>query len=481
MKKLLSAFAAFLIFASVPVSAVTPQCVTDFMQTDSMKNADFALIVKDMETGEIVYDYNIKNSVVPASTLKTVTTATALEIFGADYRYETLLQYDGEIKDGVLHGNIHIKGSGDPSLGSEYFENQTKFLDDWAEAIQKLGIKKITGRVIADESIFDNQGTHPRWQAEDLGLGYGAGSYGINIFDNRYRLYLKSGEVGSKPTIEKTAPEMKFNFINTLTVSNNAIGGSIFGVPFSNERYLNGSLSPNSSKIVYGDISDPAVYVANLLTDKIENIGISTKEMPTCSRLLIQSGKSLPQERKHITTTYSPALGEIVKVTNYFSRNLYADALLKTIGTLHPKTDKPLTSFEKGINILKKLWHCEKGIDCSLILYDGSGLAPVNRVTATFVSEILEYMATKSVHSEAFINSFPMAGVNGTANNFLRGTCLQGKAALKSGWMTGVQCYAGYITRDRKKYIVGVFANNYHCNTLEINKAIENILLNLFS
>ncbi|MDR2073894.1 MAG: D-alanyl-D-alanine carboxypeptidase/D-alanyl-D-alanine-endopeptidase [Oscillospiraceae bacterium] len=383
------------------------------MQTDSMKNADFALIVKDMESGEIVYDYNIKNSIVPASTLKTVTTATALEIFGADYRYETLLQHDGEIKNGVLHGNIYIKGSGDPSLGSEYFENQTKFLDDWAGAIQKLGIKKITGCVIADESIFDNQGTHPRWQAEDLGLGYGAGSYGINVFDNRYRLYLKSGEVGNKPTIEKTVPEMKFNFINALTVSNNATGGSIFGVPFSNERYLNGSLSPNSSEVVYGDISDPALYAANLLTDKINNVGISIKETPTCSRLLIQSGKSLSQERKHITTTYSPTMSEIVKVTNYFSRNLYADALLKTIGTLYPKTDEPLTSFEKGINVLKRLWEKERGIDCSLILYDGCGLTPMNRVTATFVSEILEYMATKSVYSEDFMNSFPTAGVNG--------------------------------------------------------------------
>lgn len=483
MKKLLSIFGAFLILFNIHFSAWadTPQCVKDFMLTDSMKNSDFAMIVKDLKSGKIIYDYNMNNGMIPASTLKVITTATALELLGSDYRYETTLQYDGEIKNGVLYGNIYIKGSGDPTLGSEYFENQTKFLDDWVEAVRNLGIKEVKGSVIADERIFDNQGIHPKWVAEDLGLYYGAGSYGINIYDNKYRLYLRSGRSGSKPEVFATVPEMKLNFINGLTTKRNALGCTIFGIPFSNERYLNGSLSPHSSEtVVRGDIPDPALYAADLLTDKLKNINVSVNGEPTCSRLLTQSGKALSQKRQHIITTYSPTLSEIIKVTNYFSCNLYADALLKTIGTLYLKKDDSLTSFEKGTKVLKGYWE-ERGINCPLILYDGSGLASTNRITAKFVSEVLHFMATKSKNSQSFMNSLPTAGVNGTVKSFLHGTCLQGSAKLKSGSMDNVRCYAGYISKDDKKYAVVFFANNYHCETRKINKTIEKILLNLFS
>lgn len=482
MKKLLTIFASFLILFNIHFSALadTPQCVKDLMLTNSMKNADFAMIVKDLKSRETIYGYNINKGMIPASTLKIITTSTALELLGPDYRYETILQHDGEVKNGVLYGNIYIKGSGDPTLGSEHFENQMEFLDNWIEAIRNLGIKEVMGSVIADESIFDNQGIHSKWLAEDLGLYYGAGSYGINVFDNMYKLYLKSGASGNKPIIYKTIPEMKLNFINTLTTEDNACGTTIFGIPFSNERYLNGSLSPNSSKVVCGYIPDPALYTADLLTNKLKNADIYVNGEPTCIRLLSQSGSVLPQKRQNIVTIYSPTLDKIIETTNLVSHNLYADALLKTIGTLHSKENESLTSFDKGVEVLKKFWK-ERGINCSTFLYDGSGLAATNRVTAEFVNEILKYMATTSIYSEQFMNSLPTAGVNGNVKNFLHDTCLQGNAKIKSGSMSGVRCYAGYIRREDKEYTVGIFANNYHCKPVEINKAIEGILLNLFS
>ena len=465
MKKLLSIFVTCFILINTQISvwAVAPQFVEKIIQTDGMKNADFAIIVKDLKYGQVIYDYNIKKGMVPASTLKTVTTATALEILGPDYRYETFLQYDGK-----------------PTLGSEYFENKTKFLDDWTKAIRELGISEIMGSVIADESIFDNQGIHPKWQAEDLGVGYGAGSYGINIFDNKYRLYLKAGELGTKPVIESTAPEVKLNFVNTLTVSDRATGASIFGVPFSSERYLHGSLSPKSSEVIEGDIPDPALYTANLLTDALENAGILVRNEPTCNRFLPQSGALLMKERHSIMVTYSPALKEIIQVTNHVSHNLYADSLLKTIGTLYSKTDQPLTSFDKGIEVLKSFWE-GKGIICPEILYDGSGLTAVNIVTAEFISKVLEFMAVKSINSKWFMDSLPTAGADGTVSDFLCGTCLQGKAKIKGGSMTKVRCYAGYITKEDESCVVGVFANNYRFSDDEMDKVIEEILLDIFS
>jgi len=473
IKRLYVFFFMFL-FSVAVIFGETPECVKSFMQLEYMKNADFSLIVKDIDSGKIVYDYNIEKSIIPASILKVVTTATALESLGPNYYFETFLQHDGVIDDCILYGNIYIKGDGDPTLGSEYFKS--KFLDDFVDAIKKLGIKEIKGSIIADESVFDKQGINPKWQVEDIGLSYAAGSYGINVFDNRYKLRIESGVIGSKPVIKEIWPEIKINFINNLIVSDRPTNVSILGIPFSNERYINGKLPPNSSFVFCGDIPDPPLYLANLLTKKIKDVGIIIEGNPRCLDTL---SNDLEKIRYNIVNVRSPILIEIVKIINHQSNNLFADAILKKMGSLYVKSDDPLSSFEKGVKFLKKYWY-EKGIDTSFLLYDGSGLTSSNRVTAVFISDILEFMA-KSPMSDIFISSFPIAGVEGTVKNLLSKSYLQGKALLKSGSMTGIKCYAGYIKKEEKKYVIGIFANNYRCSNCEINRAIEDILLNLFS
>ncbi len=479
--------AILLIFSKITFCPKTPKCVKNLMKTEAMKNADFSMILKDIDSGKTIYDYNTHNNMVPASVLKIITTATALEILGADYRYQTILQYDGEIKDNILYGNIYIKGNGDPTLGSKYFESSTQFLNDWQDAIKKLGINKITGSVISDEIIFDDQGIHPKWITEDIGNYYAAGSYGIDIFDNEYTLHVKTNNVGTKPVIESTTPEIMLEVDNHLVISNNAIDTSeayIFGIPFSNERYIRGGLPPNSSCVLKGDIPDPPLYLANLFTNHLKKSAVSVEGAPTCNRLLAKSGKMLPQKRKDIIITYSATLGEIIKVTNHQSHNLFADALLKTIGSSCPEaTNDKISSFEKGIKVLKNYWQ-KKGIDTSTaIIFDGSGLAIPTRVITLFICKILEFMAIKSTFSETFINSLPKAGIidnTGNLNNFLSSTHLQGKANLKSGSMDKVRCYAGYIENNSKLYAICLFSNNYNCSGNEMNKFIEKVLLNLF-
>ena len=143
------------------------------------------MIVKEVNSGETVFAYDTIRQLTPASVMKTVTTATALEILGEDYRFPTALEYDGSIENGLLKGNLYIKGSGDPSLGSAHFApDHKRFLQEWISALKKVGIHKIQGAVIADESIFDTEGTSLKWVGEDMGSYYGAGSYGLCVLDN---------------------------------------------------------------------------------------------------------------------------------------------------------------------------------------------------------------------------------------------------------------------------------------------------------
>lgn len=465
--------------------AQTPAPVKWLLQAPYMRGASFSLVVKDVQEGRTVYSYDTDRLQSPASVLKTVATATALEILGEDYRYPTTLEYDGILENGTLEGNLYIKGSGDPSLGSSHFApGQNKFLSTWIAALQKAGIKHITGSVISDESIFDTEGVSIKWLREDMGNYYAPGSYGISIFDNMYKLSLQTGAAGTRPVLKGTEPDIPFirfkNYLKAAPVSSDS--AYIIGAPLDDVRYLYGVLPANrEAYVLKGDIPDPALYLARYLTDQLQQKGIRVDGSPSCYRIEVEENRWKKGERKEIVTTYSPTLREIASVCNHVSHNLYADALVKTVGLQYkPRRNEMISSFGRGVQVVKEYWE-KKDLDVfPLRMNDGSGLAPADKVSAGFMGELLVYMATESAVSDAFIASLPQAGIEGSVRNFLKGSKLQGKARLKSGGITGVRSYAGYITKDGKTYAVAVFSNNYSCPMSRMTRALEKLLLQLF-
>lgn len=465
--------------------AQTPAPVKWLLQAPYMRGASFSLVVKDVQEGRTVYSYDTDRLRSPASVLKTVATATALEILGEDYRYPTTLEYDGILENGTLEGNLYIKGSGDPSLGSSHFApGQNKFLSTWIAALQKAGIKHITGSVISDESIFDTEGVSIKWLREDMGNYYAPGSYGISIFDNMYKLSLQTGAAGTRPVLKGTEPDIPFirfkNYLKAAPVSSDS--AYIIGAPLDDVRYLYGVLPANrEAYVLKGDIPDPALYLARYLTDQLQQKGIRVDGSPSCYRIEVEENRWKKGERKEIVTTYSPTLREIASICNHVSHNLYADALVKTVGLQYkPRRNEMISSFGRGVQVVKEYWE-KKGLDVfPLRMNDGSGLAPADKVSAGFMGELLVYMATESAVSDAFIASLPQAGIEGSVRNFLKGSKLQGKAHLKSGGITGVRSYAGYITKDGRTYAVAVFSNNYSCPMSRMTRALEKLLLQLF-
>ena len=465
--------------------AQTPAPVKWLLQAPYMRGASFSLVVKDVQEGKTVYSYDTDRLQSPASVLKSVATATALEILGEDSRYPTTLEYDGILENGTLEGNLYIKGSGDPSLGSSHFApGQNKFLSTWIAALQKAGIKHITGSVISDESIFDTEGVSIKWLREDMGNYYAPGSYGISIFDNMYKLSLQTGAAGTRPVLKGTEPDIPFirfkNYLKAAPVSSDS--AYIIGAPLDDVRYLYGVLPANrEAYVLKGDIPDPALYLARYLTDQLQQKGIRVDGSPSCYRIEVEENRWKKGERKEIVTTYSPTLREIASVCNHVSHNLYADALVKTVGLQYkPRRNEMISSFGRGVQVVKEYWE-KKGLDVfPLRMNDGSGLAPADQVSAGFMGELLVYMATESAVSDAFIASLPQAGIEGSVRNFLKGSKLQGKARLKSGGITGVRSYAGYITKDGKTYAVAVFSNNYSCPMSRMTRALEKLLLQLF-
>ncbi|MDR2497189.1 MAG: D-alanyl-D-alanine carboxypeptidase/D-alanyl-D-alanine-endopeptidase [Tannerellaceae bacterium] len=472
--------------------AQIPQAIRLFSGHKVMRGASFSLVVKEVESGEVICSYDPDRRLTPASVLKLVTTAAALEILGEEYRYVTAIEYDGELKNGLLSGNIYIKGSGDPTLGSSHFSsegniyphNRNAFFPKWMEGIRQKAITSVAGEVIADESCFDSEGVAMKWQREDIGSYYGAGSYGLNVFDNIYKLYLNSSGPGNRPEIVRIEPSVQLKFHNYLSSADTPSDSSyIVGMPFDADRYLYGTLPVNRKMyMLRGDIPDPPLFLAQYLHAGMTAAGIQIKGPASCMRMLLEENRLPLAPRTLIASTYSPALAEIVRITNERSHNLYADALLKTIGAASSNGAQPaaLSTAGKGIQALREHW-AKRGISmASEAMYDGCGIAAANKLSASFLCNLLVYMASRSPQSAAFVGSLPQAGIEGSVRNFLRGTKLQGHAFLKSGGMTGVRSYAGYIDKEGKRYALVIIANNYNGSSSEITREIEKLLLGIF-
>ncbi len=182
---------AFLLFLYFPqLMAGQAKALQILLADSSMKHSSVSLCILNSGSGETVYEFNALESQIPASVMKLVTTAAALELLGPEYRFHTRIGYTGSLNKntGLLNGDIVITGGGDPSLGSEYFkEHYHDFLKNWITEIMNLGIKSVDGRVLTDDSRYDYQPVPAKWLWEDAGNYYGAGAYGLSVFDNTFR------------------------------------------------------------------------------------------------------------------------------------------------------------------------------------------------------------------------------------------------------------------------------------------------------
>jgi len=458
----------FLLFNVWVIYAQMPSVFVNFLSKNNLAHASVGFKAIDLSTKKVVVSYNENTSLTPASNMKLVTTATALEVLGSRFYFETPLLYDGFIQETTLYGNLYIKGSGDPTLGSEFNnpEGKENFLKEWLEAIRHAGVRKITGNIVVLDQLFGYEGISPKWLWEDVGNYYAPGIYGISIFDNMYRVYLQSSSIDSLTAVLYTEPKItNLQLTNEVKASADPSDNSyFFGLPFSNEMRLYGTIPAHrSSFVVKGAIPDPGLFLAHYFFDYLQKNGITTEGEATTYRL----NPVTPTEGKLLNAVHSVDLSSIVKTINVRSNNQYAEHLYKVL-TVLDSIDIP------------RFWR-KKGLDSdALFMYDGSGNSPQDAVSVEFLIDLLVYMDNQSKNSAVFYQSLPVAGRDGTVASFLKNTSLDRKARLKSGSISNVQSYSGYIENNGKRYAVSLIINNFTGKRSGLRKDIEQLFNGLF-
>ena len=346
--------------AQNPVTGTKLQSQISSMQKDAdLAHASWSICVLDVTTDSVVSEYNSHISLVPASTHKIITTATALALLKPDFKYETRIEYDGSLDTvkGILTGNLYIRGSGDPTLGSETFKKKSDTIpltDIWAKILAAKGIKKIEGSVIGDAQAFEDEMVPYSWIWGDMGNYYGAGSCALNYKDNKFALLFKSGQKnGDSTSIKKISPDIPgMRVINQTFTRGYTDNAYIYGSPYSLVRYVKGTIPANKVDYeVEGSQPDPPLFCAQSLDSSLRKIGISISKKPGTLRNFLPSAEEFSAlssdsairtpdticeakpkaPRKTLYTHTSHSIDRIVTETNIQSNNLFAETLLKTI------------------------------------------------------------------------------------------------------------------------------------------------------
>ena len=462
-----------LLLIVLPVTA--QQSALEKLLADSvMKYASVSFAVRDCDEGKMITEASGLRSLTQASVLKLVTTAAAVELLGPDYTFTTRLGYAGILdkKKGVLTGDIVVTGGGDPALGSENFKDHYgNVIKRFADDIYGAGIRKVKGRIIVCTGRYKGQAVNGGWLWEDIGNYYGAGPSGLSFMDNTVKIHFKTGNEGTVPVLTATEPaEPGISYITSLRSSGADDMGYVYSAPGADKGLITGTIPTGQDDfILKASMPDPAKILAGMLSSELSARGIKLQQRD----VLINERDTTLTGFKEFSKIESPKLADLIIVLNNKSVNLYAEHLLRELGLKFTGEG----STESGLSIINNFLD-SLGIEThGAFIADGSGLSPHNSINSAMLSDLLIRMKKQGRHFNEFYASLPEGGKTGTLKTHFTDPVFESALRAKSGSMTRVRSYAGYLTgKSGNSYAFSIIINNFEGSSSVIISLIENLL-----
>lgn len=432
----------------------------------AFSNAHWGVVIQSLKNGEYFYMKNPHKNFIPASNMKLFTTATALVKLGPDFRYCTkFFANDSITGDSTLHGDLIIAGFGDPTISGRYYQgNITRPLEIWADSLLARNIVAIKGNIIGDDNSFEDEIMGEGWAWDYQSDYYAAQISALSFNDNCVDIYFAAGDSIGERAKYQILPETDFVHIinNVFTVGN----GLDHEITFRRKRGTNnveikGSIAINSPpKRDWFSVENPTLFTATVFKKILESKGIevtgAAKDIDELENYVYQADQT-----KMLFKYFSPPLWEIVETINKISQNLYAELLLRTLGSQFRGTGDARHGIEVVKDFLESI-----GIDTEhFLMYDGSGLSRLNMITPKQVAKLLRFMR-KHEYGDHFYKSLPIAGIDGTIKGRMQRTAAEGNVRAKTGFVGHVRSLSGYVTTaDNEELVFSIIANNYSVPT----------------
>ena len=435
--------------------------------------------VVSLDTGRVLFEENAAKLLRPASNMKLYTVATALDRLSPDYRFVTSVYATARPDaSGIVRGDLTIYGRGDPSIAARFNNGDYfKAIDDLAVRIAAAGVKRVEGDLVGDETYFVGSKYGAGWEWEDLTWYYGAEVTPLTVNDNALDLFIKPGPAVGQPALITTGPpDPLLKIVNKVLTSAKGLRReiSIHRGLGENTITITGSIPLEDRGYSGGiGISHPAMLFVYLLRTSLAQKGVvitgksrTTGEvsLPAMITGVSISGTGTPFQNE-IASLQSPPFSLIAAQTLKPSQNLYTELILRTLGkvTPPPATISALgqTSEELGLEAVKSFLKTAGIRPEALVLDDGSGLSRNDMITAEASVQLLAFMS-KHRYASVFRDALPVAGVDGTLRNRMRGTAAENNVRAKTGSLSSAASLGGYLTTaSGEKLAFSIMVNNY--------------------
>jgi D-alanyl-D-alanine carboxypeptidase/D-alanyl-D-alanine-endopeptidase (penicillin-binding protein 4) len=426
--------------------------------------------VRSLDTGDRLFEHDAGKLMMPASNMKILTLAAAAETLGWDYKYTTTLETTGTVEEGVLRGDLMVRGTGDPTINSRS-NRAAQVLDEWIAALTAAGIRRIDGRIVGNDQAFDDEGLGAGWAWDYLQYGYAAPVGALQYNEDVAALVVTPAATVGGPPIVRLDAGSGFTLLNRATTAGEGTETTI-----DYRRHLEQPILEVTGMIAIGAkpvtrsvaVVNPTIFFVQALKDAlaargIEVIGPAVDFDDVAPEF---AGAAMPATPRVLASTSSPPLKDIAVVLMKVSQNLYAETLLKTIGA----TRGGLGTIAAGQNVLRDLLKSWNVAEDAYVAVDGSGLSRYNYVTAETLTTILEHMYRDPRHHDAFVATLPIAGKDGTVSTRMRRTRAEGNAVAKTGSISNVRSLSGFVrTRDGEMLVFSILANDFVIPSSTIN------------
>jgi serine-type D-Ala-D-Ala carboxypeptidase/endopeptidase (penicillin-binding protein 4) len=440
------------------------------------QTAQWSVAVSSLKTGVSMFSLNPLRLQVPASNQKLVTSAVAAEKLGWGFTYTTKVYSTGPLADGVLDGDLIVTSDGDPTINPRH-PVRWAVLDEWARQLAARGIHIVAGQLVGDDNAFAEPGWAPGWSWDDIVEGYGAPVSALQYNENQVELMiLAASQPGGRAVISMSPPASGLTIDHGVTTG--PAGGettiTIERIPGSTIVSVRGQIAADSPAVNEKvGVQNPTLMYLNAFREALARHGIfvggGTSDIDDL-RLAPDYAKATLLIEDH-----SPPLAEIIDVTLKWSRNLYAETLLRTLAG--PQAE---ATTDAGLKVVRETL-AEWGISPeSYVARDGSGLSRYDYISANALTTLLVHVWKDTRLAGTFQTTLPVAGTSGTLEARMKGTPAADHVWAKTGSMSQVRSISGYLmTTDREPLVFAIIVNGFRTPAREVDATVDRALVKL--
>lgn len=430
----------------LPTAVTDPALATKLakvLKDSRVTKATVGVVVADSASGSELYTRSATTAISPASNMKLLTSAAALDILGTGHRFDTAVYAPARPDAGGTVSRLYLRGNGDPTL-------RESDLTSLAAQVKAAGVRRVTGAVVGDGGFFDNDRYNNHWNAKDYNSSYAAQISGLTLSPSSalrvgtINITYKPGSKAGKKAVLGVVPALAKGYVKLVnkTTTKKAGTGAAIGVRRTNGTNtitVSGRVALKRAKATaVVTISNPARYAAHAFTRALRAAGVTVDGAATTG--------GTPKSRVALASDQSVPLSTIVRTLMKPSNNGMTEHLTKTLGRVGDKAG----TWKAGSARVRSWLATTQSVPAKVTIVDGSGLAHRNKLTARVVVRTLQYARTRDWFP-TFYDALPVAGnrdpaIGGTLSSRMVGTAAQNNLRAKTGTLSGVTALSGYVT-----------------------------------